>query len=131
MNIKLLRKIQKAIARAPQRLDMDIPITSYKCKTTACIAGHAVLLSQKGKRFNKVAEDFVNKFPDSAFSTDWQPIEIRARNLLKLTRGQANRLFLSWGWPDEYQANYRGTPVERVRVAIKRIDHFIETKGLE
>jgi hypothetical protein len=130
MNVRLLRKIQKHILTEPRRLIMRIFVAhaetygpTYEgdsghavrfptCKTAACISGWACLLT-KQKRIKAY----------------WA----RGRRILDLSEGQAIRLFIDTQWPQPFSDQYGNatTPRMRARIAVRRIDHFIKTKGAE
>jgi hypothetical protein len=120
MNVKLLRRIQKRILKHPDSYDQNVMISRDECGTTACIAGWAVLLSPL----------------DPGFIGDYAS---KATLLLGLDDEQAIRLFdviedgYCCGWPDKYVRAYlrAKTPRGRARAAMRRIDHFIKTKGAE
>lgn len=129
INVRLLRKIQKHILEEPRRYDQNLwrievdPATNPErppCGTMACIGGWATALSGKER--------------DSYLGWDV------AMRLLGLTREQADRLFdtVEKGtdlnkWPKKFVTAYlkAKTPRDRARVAVRRIDHFIKTKGAE
>ena len=135
MNVKLLRKIQKHILAEPRRLAMCdwiqrgkpgqeltfqdgsvIGQTYAECGTAACIAGWAVILSSK--RTPKDSDTVLD----------------RAIKILGITEYQSDSLFLrSLGWPQKFSQAYLAakTPSGKARVAVRRIDHFIKTKGAE
>jgi hypothetical protein len=131
MNVKLLRKIQKHILAEPRRYWQDTWITGDEdrikeingsvpdCKTMACIGGWACILGS-------------NALNASAG-------ELSA--LLGVDNGAVGRLIDYVGytdpenssWPRKYVTAYAKakTPAGRARVAVRRIDHFIKTKGAE
>jgi len=126
MNVKLLRKIQKAILKEPRRFEMgewgmrlelgDVPDRHMPpCKTLACIAGHADLLTHP-RLFQRAVND-----------DDHNAIRVRAQEQLGLTDRQAEILFTEWD--DAYDK--LTTPLQRARWAVKRIDKFIRTNGAE
>jgi hypothetical protein len=133
VNVELLRKIQKHITEEPRRLQMGGVIEHMnpgvefcehrakfvvpKCGTVACIAGWAFILSGEGE-----------------VESDRQGyVMLRAEELLGLTSGEGDRLFLEDWWPDLYLERWEAaeTAQERARIAVKRIDHFIKTDGAE
>ena len=138
MNTALLRKIKQLVLAEPKRVDMEA--WAYHCErrnggppcgTVGCIAGWAVILDQEGKtmaeRYNKAVEhDF--------FAT--------GKRLLKLTTGQAKRLFYAEFnfenndysfWPEDLVDAYDSarSPKAKARVVAQRIDRFIRTGGKE
>ena len=114
MNVRLLRKVQRAIVANPEEYDQS----SY-CGTACCIAGWAVRLNDKISSLN-------GRWPGE--------VSAEAKSLLKLDTDQYERLcaFAS-GWPDKYAVAYYSaeTKKKRARVAFLRINHFIKTKGAE
>lgn len=133
MNTRLLRKVQKHILEEPKRLCMadwcqkksefNLDVEDFwdacnrypfaKCGTAACIGGWAVLLNG-----GRIGSGMGWKNPS------WH---------LGLSRTQADLLFNIEDWPDRFYDRYRTatTPAAKARVAVRRIDHFIKTKGAE
>jgi len=116
MNVKLLRKIKRHILAQPKRFDMNFigtrDMKSFKpnrvpeCGTIGCIAGWACALS--GKKFSGRI----------------------ARNLLGLDYDQTERLF--YDNPKGFRGMWRGDgKAATAKLAAKRIDLFIKTKGAE
>lgn len=140
INIRLLRSIQRAILKEPKQFQMDawfatqdtdpswydpdMPAKIPNCGTAACIGGWAIALTLK-------------KNPDKARSyTDRRTMGTfnRAQKVLGLEGNMASRLFIEDNWPDPYKKLYnRYTEKKqwkrRAQVAVRRIDHFIKTKG--
>jgi hypothetical protein len=138
MNVELLRKVEAHILEEPKRLYMrtwvkhkdqdgvlrirgqegrqrDYPA----CGTAGCIAGWAVMLSY--------AE---SKTPIT--TVDGDDLGEEARLLLGLGIFEAHRLFVPLNWPLEFRQGISddGEP-ETAKVAVRRIEHFIETEGRE
>lgn len=129
LNVKLLRRIQKAILRHPDQFDMEWWFQSYLkfnskpalleaggCGTAACIAGWAVHLSRGHRRLattRRAVWDTHNE----------------ATRLLRIDSGRQCPLYNIGAWPEEFRNGYEGaeTPLARAKVAVARIDHFIET----
>lgn len=118
MKIRALRKIQEQILAEPTSLYMQ----DYFCGTAACIAGHAVL--NAGWK------------PHTSTGTCAKDNEIHcvwdvAREVLDLTERQAERLFITLGWPENFDERYCSAKTAEVRakVAAERIDVFIDSKG--
>jgi hypothetical protein len=124
VNVKLLRKVKQHILKEPKRFLMSTidthgepgQRTGYggvfaKCGTAACICGWAGILS--------------------GINT----CDIRFRNVAKilgLNGPQADRLFEPGKWPLEFQGGTNDDGKrETARIAAKRIEHFIKTKGKE
>lgn len=137
LNIKLLRKIQKHILEKPRRflmstfyvrakdIDRDFFVCDgssgehvkfEECGTAACIGGWAVFLS---------ATKGVNAQP--------QDIRGRAIKLLGLKTLMGDELFEVDYWPAKFKDAYDSakSQQQRARIAARRIDHFIATKGAE
>lgn len=131
MNESLLRRIQQAITQEAAHFDMSMWIAGTPdelfnegkveeipsalapdCETTMCIAGWAAFLERR----------HVDDSP-------W--IEDRARDVLGLFGGEANRLFYVAAWPEPYATDYATatTPEARASVAVARIERFIESGG--
>lgn len=142
MNVELLRKIQAAVIQEPKRLYMDkwimiegdaaepgdmAEIIEYPaCGTVGCIAGWAVILNdQKGNSVKNTAR----KFLAGIFLRTSQ----LAKEALDLEHDAAGRLFYVHYWPTKYAQDYSHTqdPVEKAKVAVARIEHFIATEGKE
>ncbi len=141
MNIKLLKRIQRAIVKEPRRFVMEydiIPDPIAPCGTAACIAGHAVMLT-KISRTRKSWKVLGKKLSQTGVS--WWDTKKGAMSSLGIDCLQAHRLFHLSGWPDFFRKAYNAagyadglTAKERcakAKVAIARIDHFIATKGAE
>lgn len=127
LNVKLLRKIQKHILQEPKRYDQNVWFERKNpqhdpsfapCGTMACIGGWAQSLSSKRGLV--------------------EPSFDKARRLLGLECDQAARLLDSvsqsyCAWPAKFSKAYlkAKTRAGKARVAVRRIDHFIATKGAE
>ncbi len=136
MNIRLLRKVQKAIKAHPDQFQMrtwysqflDIDggpfVSAGGCGTAACIGGWAIHLHWRKLEVEKTYQAAKGK-PETIYEI--------AKWILRLSRTQADKLFDGHMWPDDYQGDYEDskTPEEQAAVAIRRIDHFIKTKGEE
>lgn len=131
LNVKLLRKVQAHILEEPRRYEQNATIDKGQpgerhisgmaypvCGTIACIGGWAQLLAKR---------------PGQVHILNFKSIA----KTLGLGMPQALRLFAyTWderGWPEKFKAAYAAakTPRQRARVAVRRIDHFIKTKGAE
>jgi hypothetical protein len=132
LNVRLLRKIQRHILEEPKRfimgdvivredpgveiLDDELIWKMPKCGTAACIAGWALLLSGKrGSDMSKAAKLLGIEDPDTeGYDGD-------------------SALFYTSKWPAKfYNAwNVAKSNKARARVAVRRIEHFIKTKGKE
>lgn len=131
MNVKLLRKVQKAILAHPDQFSMyewfppylDNGAIAGGCGTAACVAGWAVHCKRRGKTLKKTKELTRKKNINSA-----------AQKALGLTDLQASSLFHLDNWPIRFQERWDACLKANrtiVDVACQRIDHFIATKGAE
>lgn len=128
MNVKLLRKVKRHILAVPRRFVMsevimreenDGPINWLNekpfpdCGTAACVAGWACLLANEGT------------VPENATASMDE-----ARELLGLTDGQADRLFMPSAWPKKFQKGTDDSGTKATaKVAAARIEYFIKNKG--
>ena len=134
MNIKNLLKIKADILARPDLLFMSLwYLPSGGCGTAACLAGHAAAYQRSTetdleRRLNCVASVCLRVFPEG-------------KRFLGLTTAQAQRLFfmrehhfsIDRRWPLEFDEAYHRARSDkgRAKVAARRIDHFIKTKGKE
>lgn len=133
MNIKLLRKIQKAILKEPRQFDMDrwysFASSVPNCKTTACIAGWAIACDRKVKPL-LAARTFDGEFGVNTHSITYsgKPGDVAAQ-LLGIDLDQREKLFQVGNWPRKYYIAYQraDTYKQRARIAFNRIGHFIKT----
>lgn len=131
MNVKLLRKVQKFLLDEPRRFDMCNWITNQAenmdvlkdppCGTACCIAGAVYVIA------NKLQLDPEKEYPSSA------EVNYFAISALGLGKVEADRLFLTPWWPEELYKKYDSarTPLQRAKVGVARIEHFIKTNGAE
>lgn len=114
------------------------------CGTQACLAGETVLTTGAGflRPFVNGAGGGIELKSGLNFLGD---IEEQATRDLGLTYTQQKNLFylndmlreeessLGMGWPEKFGKAYKDarTPQGRLYVAIRRIEHFIKTKGRE
>lgn len=105
------------------------------CKTQACLGGETVLATGSGRILEGGGIEI-----DQAGYSSAEAIKDRAQKDLGLTNVQALRLFFfkRWtasnnGWPEKFQQMYENakTPQGRLYAAIRRVEHFIATKGRE
>src|SRR6266702_3332565 len=123
MNVKLLRKVAKHIAAEPKRycFDWELKDPDVPCGTKACIAGWTIILGAGLKE--PFDENGQIKIPQSLRTTGFGGHYSKpARELLDITQPQAARLFLYWPRPFDSSKDDAAT-------AVKRIEHFIKTKG--
>ena len=110
MNVKLLKRIKEQILAEPAQfvmstyfsdnvLENDIPRKIPNCGTAACIAGWACTLDLK---------------ITPALASKQAHVQDKAESLLKLYRGQAERLFLVSYWPEPFcsQSAHRASAAE-------------------
>lgn len=132
MNVALLERVKAHILAEPRRFQMKTWVmhnhgrvyyeadngrkTKFaKCGTAACIGGWAYLLSE-----------------DDGKHPYYGDIASFAREVLGLNHSQAARLFSVYNWPRYYCRRFsRANAKDRVRIAARRIDRFIKTKGAE
>ena len=143
MNKIELKAIAKKIVKESVRFHMGhwalTGDSIAPCGTIGCIAGYAILRDvMKKKEMNWVnAGEYVNrKVMFSSYDT-YDPAKIGAK-LLGINASQANVLFYTDQWPDEFQEDYnkityngdRDSVSIRKEVAAltaKRIRYFIKT----
>lgn len=124
------------------RLDrnVEVHIPRPLCNTVACIAGHTLLVSPKGRKHlnfktveidGKSVIEVVEEFP-------FETREV-ATEILHITQNQADSLFAPPGlhdgvfeynhWPRIFEEAYSKarTPQQRANVACNRIESFIES----
>lgn len=133
MNVKKLRKLQKWILAEPKRFDMATWVSTAlekerkpSCGTVGCLAGMACHM-----------EGY------DIHSMSFTQIPRQACEILGLDMDQEVRLFyldslqiLRFGgknWPSKFDIAYfqAKTLKGRARVAVRRINHLIKTKGAE
>lgn len=123
MNVKLLRKIQKAILAEPRRFEMTRWVQKVEangpddppCGTTACIAGFADMLTNP-EIFLKSLDNLNLKIR----------LQYRAQAALKISNKQATKLFETWpGY------NRLKTPMGRAKWAVRKIERFIKSNGAQ
>ncbi len=110
LNIDLLEKVKQKIAENPYNFAMQ----DFKCGTTCCIGGWAVVLSN---RYNGVTDD-----EDLYFH--WAH---EARKVLNINRSQSDQLFHLQYWPDKFRVEYNeGSRTQKAQTTCDRIDFFIK-----
>jgi hypothetical protein len=136
MNAKLLKEIKRVISAKPERIAMGQWLAVFMdCDTVGCIAGWAaVLVRSKRRGYDEMAVEVLQ---------DRRTTKEQARKALRLTHGQAERLFHVGEWPrefeeryvnlewDRYNYNWTNAQLDRERAdcVCQRIDAFIESKG--
>ncbi len=124
MNVKLLRKVAKHILAEPKRYAFGWvqQSSAVPCGTKACIAGWTILLGARlRKSFDENGQLII---PKSLWRRGFGYYSGPASKLLKINHAQASRLFVNW--PSQFD-NLWGDAA----TAVKRIEHFIKTKGKE
>src|SRR5579859_3840239 len=100
------------------------------CKTQACLAGETVLSTGSGT-LSSHGGIYINATGFGGWNILTQAIKD-----LKLTEPQSERLFFfssmqesRRGWPKKFEEAYKNakTPQGKLYVAIRRVEHFIET----
>lgn len=130
LNVRLLRRVQKAILKHPWQFEMSwwfdntlhlsrSTLEPKGCGTAACIAGWAVHLTSGNKKLSQT-----RTLHGDAYD---------AEDLLGLSCDQSCSLFNTGGWPSYFATAYRQAtnPETRAKVAARRIEHFISTGGAE
>lgn len=122
MNVRLLRRIEKRILKEPGQFDMGdwlrrgLPKDKlHPCGTEACIAGWACILSKKVPR-------------------SYLHVQEVATKLLGISPYGAQCLFVPTFWPNKFgtvSASFNPGTKAYARNAVRRIEHFIKTKGAE
>lgn len=136
INVKLLRQIQRAIKKEPRRFEMESWVNIFDsiapCETTACIAGHAIIIDfmRKGGTWKRGGRKLYDRIDARRLTGLTQ---YRAGKLLGLEAVQSSRLFHLSEWPKRFHGRFGRALTRRAQgaVAIARIDHFIKTKGAE
>lgn len=127
MNVRLLRRVKKAILDEPKRLDMGDWIYTYegglsapKCGTVACIAGWATLLAVGSIKDVKATAKELRRTQAIISQEGMLALGIQSFD--------ADRLFYVDKWPEPYRTAYgtARTAQERADVTAGRIDQFIE-----
>lgn len=149
MNTRLLRKIQKEILAEPLRFDMRLWLDQTSdvapCGAAACIAGWAVLMDLQQKQGIDWREAAGKAQAKEQNTVKGFYFFDRARKLLALTDPQGRRLFFLERWPTKFIRAYHDrwdhcckgpgrrqqAAVKMAALTVKRIDHFIATKGRE
>lgn len=126
MNIPLLKKVRAAILAEPKKFNMSMWFQKdlkSPCGTTACIAGHAISIS---RRWSKLRTGLAKEAGPAVFDFNKE-----AKRVLGIKYSFA--LFRVDYWPNPFWKEYEHaiTPLQRARIAARRIDHFIKTKGAE
>ena len=150
MNMRLLRRVQRAILKEPKRIRMENWVNAVSldlvsessdrpaCGTVGCIYGWGKILSsvprESRKNINQIAADLEKKI----LGPSWNYIEPMkdGPELFDITAEQAKGLFLGYvgsyeraSWPEDLRDRISdlspGTP-EYAQVVSEAIDRFIE-----
>lgn len=138
MKTRLLRKIQAHLAEEPKRYVQDYEhITSTEtlervslngappCGTMACIGGWACVLSGDSSpsyHTMRKAQEYLGLDPEQAD---------RLFSGVSVSEGDIRIVYSGTRWPKKFASAYAKAKTQRgrVAVAIRRIDHFIATRG--
>lgn len=132
LNVRLLRRVKRHILEEPRRLLMaqvavrklgdndvialsDVPNQRFApCGTAACIAGWALILSNKPAK---------NGFPYLRKAA--KLLGVRITNF----GGNGRKLFFTYEWPRKFDDKFAvaKTAAARAKAAAERIEHFIKT----
>jgi len=132
MNVELLEKVEQKLRRLRHKRHFHMATWGEKndCGTTACIAGHALLMEgykiPADQSFREHEQQFIS--PSGRMVKPFNA----ARKILGLTESQAEKLFAAYKWP----IRFGGGPCPDMdpndpKRAAARIRHFIETGGKE
>lgn len=138
MNTRLLRRIQKHILKYPDAFVMEYFVenrdkeTKTPCGTAACIGGWACIMEQKklSPRLRQRLLNNISKPEDYWIGKDYDfNYFYHARRFLGISERQAESLFELGGWPEKFNIRYYGAKTNKglARVAVQRIEHFINT----
>ena len=130
MNKNLLEKVKEMILANPENLSLDTwcqgrlkaDNPTYNCGSTACIAGHIVLITR-----GELSQEDAFTFGDYIEN----PVFMFARLELGISQEKAAALFLEWEWPMKFRnaisrcARFCDSKIY-AQVVADRIDHFIE-----
>lgn len=125
LNVRLLRKVQKAILKHADQFamsDWDTRIlddakraTPGGCGTAACIGGWAILIHRGYKKASRLER--------------LRNTQLWAHQVLGLDPYDEAPLFFLEDWPLNFRTAWdkSKTSKQQARIAVKRIDHFIKT----
>lgn len=125
MNIALLKKVRDYIAKYPEKYEQG-----EWCGTRCCIAGHAIVISGAFRR-HEISHPADNLYLLFLERLDRPTFMSSGAKILGLTQVQAHRLFAYWPKRFSYEMDSASSMAARSRVAVKRINHFIKTRGAE
>lgn len=135
MNIRLLRRAEKAMLEEPRRASIgdwvwhSSAIASNKrkapaCGTVGCIYGWGKALTAKLR-----GEALYNAYIGDCFNDG---VLASAAAMFELSFHQSQRLCLTSYWPHPFRSRILKTRPQtkaHVKVIVGRIEHFIKTKG--
>lgn len=126
--ISRLLTIRDVILKEPEAYDQQQGNVAT-CGTPACILGWAVTLFGDGNQktvCEKTLLDNINYYRTATLKIGMELLELKTQ--------MAKGLWYKEYWPYEFARAYYNNDrniEERAKIAGKRIDHFIETDGLE
>jgi hypothetical protein len=134
-NIRLLRRIQRAILNKSNQFQMSSLFSAYLdncdraggCGTAGCIAGWALHLTSRNQRLDKtsVSRKGVNTLIREAGNL----LGIPTVNQITAWSQMKHPLFFAEEWPEPFATRYSNarTAKTMARIAASRIEHFIKT----
>lgn len=128
MKTALLRQVETAILAEPKQFDIShwweyVGAGVPNCGTTACIAGWAIAIAN-----HENPREARDRYIEKGY---WDIVE-HAAGILGITPSQGERLFFIYHWPARYRRQYGKLTVEgKAKRAVRRIEHFIKTRGKE
>lgn len=132
MDIKLLKRVRDRIAARPRQFVMrrlfdDRTESDHKpshCGTACCILGWGIVLQDSEKRSPKEFAQLFELHELSYFST---------RNVFGISWAEGDKLVWADNWPEPFRTQFSKakTDAQHARIAVRRINHFIKTKGKE
>lgn len=140
MNKELLKKVAKTMLQNSNHIDMHSWVgmsgpndDGDLCGTTGCIAGWTVAINRSEESPEKsLGRIFKNLWRQLHESPSRSLASDEAERLLWLTHDQALRLFHIDEWPRKFAKEYYAEGAcSKAKACYNRIQHFIETEGLE
>lgn len=132
MNVKLLKRVRDRIAARPRqfvmhRLFNDRTGSGHEpshCGTACCILGWGIVLQDVEKRKPK---EFLTLFEEYGLS------QFNTANVFGIPLIRGAKLIWSDEWPEPFRTQFKEakTDAQYARIAVRRINHFIKTKGKE
>lgn len=128
--IAILRQVQKRIANDPNSYRQD----EWHCGTAACIAGHICMTRKDAtivkSEFNSGYELRINGVGRPFMMTAAETLGVDVNALSSLFSGSPSESEYPYEqWPQPFADEWRRarTRAAKAAVAVRRIDHFIET----